>query len=416
MKEIRDEGLASPGRFAEWPAAGAGTWSRAVDEALSRVRANLAVYPAGLYPAPCSSGLRYPAIENLDWTSSFWPGILWLSYELSGDAAFRDAAGARVPEFRKRLDDRVAVDTHDLGFLYTLSCVAAWRLIGDEEARRAALGAADLLMVRYYEKAGIIQAWGDLSDPEQRGRIIIDCAMNLPLLFWAGEETGDPRFRAAATRHLAAANANLLREDASSFHTFFFDVESGAPIGGRTAQGFSDSSCWARGQAWGIYGLALNFRYLRDPALLETASRLAHYFLNRTPEDFVCYWDLAFTEGSEERDSSAAAIAACGLLELSKALPAADPRRRPFENAAASIAASLARSYAVGAAAGGAADGARGGSAAAGGAAAAGSNGLLLHAVYDKPKRVGVDECCIWGDYFYLELLARLRLPWAPYW
>jgi unsaturated chondroitin disaccharide hydrolase len=410
MKEIRDEGLRSPERFEAWPAAGPETWKRAAEDAVARVRANLASFPVGRYPAPCSAALRYPAIENRDWTASFWPGMLWLSYELSDDASLREAALARVPDFRARLDERVAVDTHDLGFLYTLSCVAAWKLAGHEAARAAALKAASLLMGRYFEKAGVIQAWGDLNDPEQRGRIIIDCAMNLPLLFWASAQTGDPYYGEAAARHLAAANANLLREDASSYHTYFFDVESGAPLRGKTAQGFSDSSCWARGQAWGIYGLALNFRYLRDPELLETASRLARYFLNRVPEDFVCYWDLAFTSGTEERDSSAAAIAACGLLELAKALPAADPRRRPFENAAASIAASLVRDYAVGA---------RGGAAAPGGGAAdaaARSNGLLLHAVYDKPKLVGVDECCIWGDYFYLELLARLGLSWDPYW
>jgi unsaturated chondroitin disaccharide hydrolase len=140
----------------------------------------------------------------------------------------------------------------------------------------------------------------------------------------------------------------------------------------------------------------LGFRYLRDPGLLETSARLAHYFLNRLPPDSVCYWDLCFTEGPEERDSSAAAIAACGLLELAGHLPAADPRRRPFENAAACIGASLAEVYAA--------------------TGREGSNGLLLHAVYSKPASEGVDECCIWGDYFYLELLARLQLPWRPYW
>jgi len=395
MKQIRDEGLAAPERFASWPEAGMSEWKAAAKAAVSRVSANLARFPVGLYPAPSSLGLKYAAIENRDWTAGFWPGMLWLSYELTGEEAFRDEALARVPDFRRRLDERVGTDTHDLGFLYTLSCVSAWKLAGDEGARRAALKAASLLMGRYFEKAGVIQAWGDLGDPEQRGRIIIDCAMNLPLLFWAGAETNDPYYCEAASRHLAAANRNLLREDASSFHTFFFDVETGEPLRGKTAQGYSDSSCWARGQAWGIYGLALNFRRLRDPALLETASRLAHYFLNRLPEDYVCYWDLAFACGAEERDSSAAAIAACGLLELARALPAADARRRPFENAAAAIALSLVRDYAAG---------------------GSEADGLLLHAVYDKPKLVGVDECCVWGDYFYLELLARLNLGWDPYW
>jgi len=396
MKEIRDEGLLSPERFESWPEGGPAFWREATSIALSQVRGNLTAFPPGFYPAPASRGLRYPAIENTEWTSSFWCGILWLAYELSGDEGLREAALARIPDFRRRLDERVAIETHDLGFLYSLSCVAAWRLAGNRAARTAALDAARLLMGRFFEKAGIIQAWGDLADPSQRGRIIIDCAMNLPLLFWASLETGDPSYRAAANRHLAAANDNLLRDDGSSYHTFFFDLESGKALRGNTAQGYSDSSCWARGQAWGIYGLALGFRYLRDPGLLETSARLAHYFLNRLPPDSVCYWDLCFTEGPEERDSSAAAIAACGLLELAGHLPAADPRRRPFENAAACIGASLAEVYAA--------------------TGREGSNGLLLHAVYSKPASEGVDECCIWGDYFYLELLARLQLPWRPYW
>jgi unsaturated chondroitin disaccharide hydrolase len=395
-REILDEGLREPERYEAWPKVDAAFWKRATTEALARARANLGAFPAGLYPAPSSLGQRYRAIGNVEWTSSFWSGILWLSFELSGDEAFREAALAQVPDFRRRLDERVAVETHDLGFLFSLSCVAAWRLAGSEEARRAALKAASLLMGRYFEKAGIIQAWGDLGDPAQRGRIIIDCAMNLPLLFWASEETGDPYYREAASRHLQAANGHLLREDGSSYHTYFFDVETGRALRGKTAQGYSDSSCWARGQAWGIYGLSLGFKYLRDPALLETAARLAHYFLNRAPSDWVCYWDLAFTEGAEERDSSAAAIAACGLLELARWLPAADPRKRPFENAAARIAASLAAAYAP--------------------VGSEPSGGLLLHAVYSKPAGEGVDECCIWGDYFYLELLARLQLAWEPYW
>ncbi|HWR10549.1 MAG TPA: glycoside hydrolase family 88 protein [Rectinemataceae bacterium] len=396
MKSIRDEGLESPARYDAWPYVDGEIWKAATAETLSRTIANLALYPTGYYPAPASVALRYPAIANVEWTTSFWTGILWLSWELSGDGRFRDAAFAQIPDFLRRLDGGVAIETHDLGFLYTLSCVAPWRLLGAKEARKTALKAATLLMGRYYEKAGIIQAWGDLDDPSQRGRIIIDCAMNLPLLFWASEQTGDPRYREAAKRHLSAANEHLLREDGSSYHTYHFDIENGEGLRGSTAQGSSDSSCWARGQAWGIYGLSLGFRYLRDPELLGLASRLAHYFLNRTPSDWVCYWDLAFTEGEEERDSSAAAIAACGLLELAGHLSVADARKRRFENAAAHIAASLVSSYA-----------ARPGD---------GSNGLLLHAVYSKPAAEGIDECCIWGDYFYLELLARLQLSWKPYW
>jgi unsaturated chondroitin disaccharide hydrolase len=396
MIDVKEEALREPERFASPPEAEPGFWEAALGGAVSRVESNLESFPPGLYPAPSSRGGVYPAIRNAEWTTSFWPGMLWLAYEATGEGRFRDEGLARVPDFRRRLDEREGVDTHDLGFLYTLSCVAPWRLVGYRPAREAALKAATMLLSRYFEKAGIIQAWGDLSDPEQRGRIIVDCAMNLPLLFWASEETGNPYYREAAAAHLGAANASLIRPDASSCHTYYFDVETGEPLRGETAQGRSDGSCWARGQAWAIYGLALGFRYLRDPELLELASRLALYFLNRLPEDLVCHWDLSFAPGSaEERDSSAAAIAACGLLELASHLPPIDPRRRRYENAAGLIARSLASSYS--------ASGSEG-------------NGLLLHSVYNKPKGEGVDECCAWGDYFYLESLVRLTRSWKPYW
>jgi unsaturated chondroitin disaccharide hydrolase len=365
---------------------------RALEAAVARCEANLRVFGPGLYPAPASVGGVYPAIPNVEWTSSFWSGMLWLSYEATGRSLFRDEALARLTDFRARLGDARLLQTHDLGFLYTLSCVAAYRLTGSAEARGLALEAADRLMLRFHEKAGIIQAWGDLADPAQRGRMIIDCDMNLPLLFWASEESGKQRYREAAARHLEEANRALLRPDDSTYHTFYYDTETGKPLRGATEQGLSDSSCWARGQAWAIYGLAANYRYLPKASFLEQASRLARYYLDRLPKDLIPRWDLSLAEG--ERDSSAAAIAACGLLELAQRLPAADQRREEFRSAAIAMATSLARDYAT----------------------ASGSNGLLLHAVYNKPKNEGVDECCIWGDYFYLELLVRLGGAWAPYW
>lgn len=383
---------AAPARPAVPPA----FWEAALAAAVGRCRENLAAFPPGSYPGPSSLGGAYPVIPNVDWTAGFWPGMLWLCYEASGDGSFRAAALGCLPDFRRRLEQRIAVDTHDLGFLYTLSALAAYRVLGLPEARRCALDAADLLMERFHEKAGILQAWGDLKDPKQRGRIIIDCAMNLPLLFWASEASGERRFRDAAARHLAAADRTLVRPDDSSYHTYFFDVETGLPLRGSTAQGYSDSSCWARGQAWGVYGLSLNYRYLRDPALLEVAVRLADYYLARLPEDLVPYWDLAIVDPAEERDSSAAAIAASGLLELAACLPVSDGRRERYANAAVATARSLASGYAA--------------------AGLEGNNGLLLHAVYDKPSGKGVDECCVWGDYFYLELLTRLARPHVSFW
>lgn len=197
-------------------------------------------------------------------------------------------------------------------------------------------------MGRYFDKAKIIQAWGDLSDPENRGRMIIDCCMNLPLLYWAAEITGDKKYFKAAKNHANQAAEYIIREDASSFHTFYMDVETGEPRFGKTAQGFSDNSCWARGQAWGIYGFALSYKYTNDIKLIELDEKVANYFLNRLPQDCICCWDLIFTGGAQERDSSAAAIAACGLLELSKHLPLEDIMKKIYENAAVNIVKSLA--------------------------------------------------------------------------
>ena len=347
------------------------------------------------YPAPSTVGQVYPAIGNIEWTNGFWTGMLWLAYELTGAAHYRAAAERQVRSFHARQARRENTNHHDLGFLYSLSCVAAHRLTGDPLAAEAAMGAARLLLQRYLPKAGIIQAWGELSDPAQQGRMIIDCNLNLPLLYWASDYSGEPAFRAAADSHIAQAARHIVRADGSTFHTFFFDPASGAPLQGKTHQGFADDSCWARGQAWGMAGFPLVYRHNGDARLLELAQVLSNYFLNRLPRDGVCYWDLVFTSGSEERDSSAAAIASCGLLELAPRM-APGPLRSAYEAAAAGMVQELAAHYLN--------------------RADAPGSGLLLHGVYHKPQGIGVDECCIWGDYFFLEALVRLQRDWKPYW
>jgi unsaturated chondroitin disaccharide hydrolase len=284
-----------------------------------------------------------------------------------------------------------------LGFLYTLACVLPWRLTANTTARRAALAAADQLMSRLLEPAGIIQAWGDLHDPRQRGRTIIDSLMNTPLLFWASDITGDRHYRTAAHRHVAQLRDNILRPDGTTFHTFYWDPTTGAPIRGETEQGHADDSCWARGQAWAIYGFSLNHRHTGDPTFLTAAQRCADYYLHHLPDDHIPYWDLAFNTTSEqERDSSAAAIAACGLVELAGLLPD-DDQRDSYLAAANRILASLIAGYTT--------------------AQHPDSNALILHGVYDKPKQVGVDEGTLWGDYFYLEALTRaIRPGWTSPW
>jgi unsaturated chondroitin disaccharide hydrolase len=221
--------------------------------------------------------------------------------------------------------------------------------------------------------------------------------MNLPLLYWAGAISGNECYDRAARRHASQLRDHLVRPDGSTYHTFYFDPSTGAPMCGQTEQGAADDSCWSRGQAWTIYGFALSHAYTREHSFLQAACQAADYFLAHLPADGVAYWDLVFSEGSdEERDSSASAIAACGLLELSKWLPAGAESLR-YRNDARRMLASLFRSYST--------------------AAVPASNALLLGGVYNKPGRIGVNEGNLWGDYFYLEALMRLGQPdWKPYW
>jgi len=278
---------------------------QAITDAVAAVGRNLDHF-GDRFPMPSSVGGIYRAMDNTEWTNGFWTGMLWLSHELTGEPRFRSAAERHVDSFDRRQRERIATNHHDLGFLYSLSCVAGYKLTGSEQARDAALGAARLLLERFLPNAGIIQAWSDLNDPAQRGRMIIDCNLNLPLLYWASETSGDTRFRDAANRHIEQAARHIVRADGSTFHTFFFDGETGQPREGKTHQGYADDSCWARGQAWGISGFPLVARYNGDTRLLELSKVVANYYLNRLPADGIAYWDLIFTDGSEERDSSAA--------------------------------------------------------------------------------------------------------------
>lgn len=383
---------------------------KAIDSTLTKINVNLNLF-TDRFPGTATTGgvyrLRTAAGENptpammgeganFDWTTGFWTGMLWLAYEITGSGKYRNAAETQVESFRQRLDNRIDVDTHDLGFLYTLSCVAAYKLTGSESARETALQAADLLMNRYFEKAGIIQAHGDLNDPMLRGRIIIDCLMNLPLLYWASEMTGKARYRNAARNHAYRSLSCQVRADASTHHTYYFDTETGSALYGETLQGASDQSCWARGQAWGIYGSMLSYAYLKEQYFIDKARELADYFLLHCPADHVAYWDLIYTDGSgEPRDSSASAIAVCGLMELVKWLPEGDVKRH-YNRAAEQMLTSLIENYAT--------------------IRHPASNALLLHGTYFKQRGWGVDEGLLFGDYFYLEALVRAAHEWKPYW
>ena len=360
----------------------------------SKVNENLPKYST-VFPTSSSENLIYGEMGNKDWTEGFWTGILWLLYEDTNEEKYLSALETLLRTFQERLDQNIGLNTHDIGFLYSLSTLAGYKITGNEKALELSVRVADRLMERYSAKAQIIQAWGNLEDPKEKGRMIIDCLMNLSLLYNISEITGEKKYKEAAEHHAKQAQKYLVREDYSTYHTYYMNVDTGEPIKGVTAQGYSDNSAWARGQAWGVYGFALSYAHTGDKTFLETASRIADYYLERLPEDFVPYWDLYFQEGDEYRDSSSAGILACGLLELSKHLPVLDPRKKEYEETAVRIVKSLFENYTT---------------------EKDLSNGIIKHGVYAIPFHVGVDECCIWGDYFYVEALMRLRNVWNMYW
>ena len=367
----------------------------AMDRVADQVRCNME-YFGTRFPSSATRNQTYGVIDNIEWTDGFWTGLLWLCYEYTGDDAFKNLALKNVDSFLNRVEKRIELDHHDLGFLYSLSCVAGYKLTGSAEGRKAGLLAADKLMERFQEKGGFIQAWGELGARDNY-RLIIDCLLNIPLLHWAFLETGNPVYRNAAVRHYEAACNNVIRDDASAYHTFYFDPGTGEPLKGVTRQGYSDDSAWARGQAWGIYGIPLNYRYVKDDSAFNLFKGMTNYFLNRLPEDQVCYWDLIFTDGSNQsRDSSAAAIGVCGIHEMLKYLPEVESDKNTYRHAMHCILRSLMECYTA--------------------PEIKPGNPVLLHGVYSWHSGKGVDEGNIWGDYYYMEALMRFYKDWNLYW
>lgn len=385
-------------RKAEYEAAGFLTREEvtaAMDRVADQVRCNME-YFGTRFPSSATRNQTYGVIDNIEWTDGFWTGLLWLCYEYTGDDAFKNLALKNVDSFLNRVEKRIELDHHDLGFLYSLSCVAGYKLTGSAESRKAGLLAADKLMERFQEKGGFIQAWGELGARDNY-RLIIDCLLNIPLLHWAFLETGNPVYRNAAVRHYEAACNNVIRDDASAYHTFYFDPGTGEPLKGVTRQGYSDDSAWARGQAWGIYGIPLNYRYVKDDSAFNLFKGMTNYFLNRLPEDQVCYWDLIFTDGSNQsRDSSAAAIGVCGIHEMLKYLPEVESDKNTYRHAMHCILRSLMERYTA--------------------PEIKPGNPVLLHGVYSWHSGKGVDEGNIWGDYYYMEALMRFYKDWNLYW
>ncbi len=395
MTKIVTEQIADRERWLSAKPLTASEIERGLDCCLKQIDANMDALGTK-FPWCATKGLKYPIIENIEWTDGFWTGLLWLAYEVTGDNKYRDRAMENVGSFLYRVENRIELDHHDLGFLYVPSCVAAYRLTGSEDAHRAALLAADKLMERWVEKGQFLQAWGPFNSPEHC-RFIIDCMLNLPILYFAADETGNQEYREKSRKHFQTTVDNIIRPDGSAFHTFYMNPETGEPDHGATRQGYSDDSAWARGQAWGIYGIPLNMRHLDDMSYTETWRAMANYFINRLPQDSICYWDLIFGDGSgQSRDSSAAAAAACGFMEMAPMLGKDDPDAAVYQGVTNAMMRSLINGYTS--------------------EDHSPLRPILYHGVYSWHSGKGVDEGNIWGDYYFMEALVRSSKSWNPYW
>ena len=238
-----------------------------------------------------------------------------------------------------------------------------------------------------------------MDDPDHvsAGEFIIDCCMNLPLLYWAAETTGDKKYYDMAATHIQKAGEYMVRDSGATHQNFKIDIRTGEPIKGWTSQGDGNpDGCWSRGQSWAIYGLPLSYTFTGDGSLLEQAKNVANYFLNRLQSDFCANWDFLYTEDGDQRDTSAVSITACGLLELAKQLPLSDPDREIYESAAVFLTAKLIENYMY--------------------REDEGSNALLKAGVYAFKTGLCVDEPVIWGDYYFMESLVRLTKYYRMYW
>ncbi len=321
-----------------------------------------------------------------DWTSGFFPGTLWYLYELTGDSTWLRPA-VHYTEGMERI--KYYRGNHDIGFMIFCSFGNGLRLTDKPSYKDVIVTAARTLSERYRPGAGVIQSW-----PQWRGwdcPVIIDNMMNLELLFEATRMSGDSSFRKIATSHADQTMKHHYRPDMSCYHVVDYDSRTGSVRSRVTAQGYADSSAWARGQAWGLYGYTLCYRYTHDPRYLKQAEEIARFiFTNRNlPSDLVPYWDYDVPNiAAEPRDASAAAITASALYELSTY--AGKKQGKAYKKLADRIVRTLGSpAY----------------------RAELGENGyfVLMHSTGNKPGPSEVDVPLVYADYYFLEALKRKR-------
>jgi len=328
---------------------------------------------------------RYVPIE--DWTSGFWPGILWYLYEATGDEQWRKEAD-KYSRMLTPLSQRTALD-HDLGFQMFSSFGNGYRLTGDTTYKEVILRTADTLATLYNQKAGTIRSWpGMVKENGWPHNTIIDNMINLELLFWASKHGANKSLYDIAFRHAETTMNNHFRPDYTSYHVVLYDTLTGRKIKAVTHQGFADESMWSRGQAWAIYGFTMTYRETREQRFLDFAQKVADVYLEQLPEDYIPYWDFnAPGIPDEPRDASAAAITASALIELSQ-YTADKIKASHYSDMAENILKQLsANQY----------------------QSRITNSAFLLHSAGHKPNGTEIDASIIYADYYYIEALLRLK-------
>lgn len=252
------------------------------------------------------------------WTNGFWGGTMWQMYQLTGKEMYKDAAVEVEQKLDRNLMNAFGLD-HDNGFKWLPTAVADYKVTGSEASKNRGMLAACNMAGRFNPAGRFIRAWNDWGKDDHRGWAIIDCMMNLPLLYWAYEETKDPRFYQIATAHADTAMEAFVRGDGSVCHIVEFNPETGERVRSYGGQGYAHGSSWTRGQSWAIYGFVLSYIHTQKKEYLDTAKKVANYFLANLPDSYFVPVDFRQPQDCVWEDSIAAAVTACGLIEIAKA-------------------------------------------------------------------------------------------------
>jgi rhamnogalacturonyl hydrolase YesR len=353
------------------------------------------------YPRSSKNGfLTYVTIE--EWTGGFWPGALWYVYEFTQDPKWKEAATKWTESLES---NQFNTKHHDIGFMMYNSYGNAYRLTKNEKYKAILVQSAKSLCKRYNDKVGAIKSWNDKPSLDgkdtMRYPVIIDNMMNLELLFFASKITGDTTYKHIAIKHAEKTMQNHLRPDFSSYHVVNYDTITGKALHKETNQGFAHNSTWTRGQAWGVYGFTMTYRETGDKRFLNTAIKMADFFINNKnlSSDKIPNWDFNVNQEGYNppataqainlnyipKDASAAAILASALLELSNY---AGTKGANYKLIANQILISLSSKNYL---------------------ATPGTNNgfVLMHCTGNANRLSEVDKPIMYGDYYFLEALLR---------